>query len=125
MISFPAYTLIAAPFVIAVAVLVPMSTAGAEPTGPLIETTCSYEQLDAAARVEMPQLAARIEQNPNAQKRVRDFLALSVDQRRQRVQDVLDRNPDWRATIDEKRNTPEGQDKVAKLNRVAETCHGY
>lgn len=125
MISFPTYTLITAPFVIAVAVLVPVTIAQAEPTGPLIETTCSYEQLDAAVRVEMPQLAAKLEQNPNAQRKVRDFLALSADQRKQRVQEMLDRNPDWQSTIDEKRNTPEGQDKIAKLNRIADTCHGY
>jgi hemophore-related protein len=125
MISFPTYTLITAPLVIAVAVLVPVTIAQAEPAGPLVETTCSYEQLDAAARVEMPQLAAKLEQNPNAQRRIRDFLGLSVDQRKQRIREVLDRNPDWRQTIDEKRNTPEGQDKVAKLNRVADTCHGY
>ncbi|MCP9275910.1 hemophore-related protein [Mycolicibacterium arenosum] len=125
MISFPVYTALAAPLAAAAVVLVPMSAATAEPAGPLIETTCSYEQLDAALRIEAPQVADRLAQNPTAQQRVRDFLALPVDQRRDRVQDVLARNPDWQQKIDEKRGTPEGQQKIDTMNRIATTCPGY
>lgn len=100
--------------------------AAAEPPGsPLIETTCSYEQLEAAVRVEAPKLAEFLADKPAAQTKARDFLALSPADRRQRLQDVLDRNPEWRKTIDERRGTPEGQAKVARMQRIADTCHGY
>lgn len=125
MISFPVYTALAAPLAAAAVVLVPMSAATAGPAGPLIETTCSYEQLDAALRIEAPQVADRLAQNPTAQQRVRDFLALPVDQRRDRVQNVLARNPDWQQKIDEKRGTPEGQQTIDTMNRIATTCPGY
>lgn len=108
---------------------VPLAATGvasAQPlNGPLIETTCSYAQLEAALQVEAPQASARLAQRPDAQAKLRELVALPVDQRRQRVQQFLDRNPDVRARIDEKRNTPEGQQKVQMLTRVADTCHDY
>jgi hemophore-related protein len=100
--------------------------ASAEPgDGPLIETTCSYPQLMAALQVEAPEASARLAERPEAQAKLQQFVALPVDQRKQRLQQFLDRNPDVRAKIDEKRNTPEGQAKVQMLAGVAATCHNY
>src|SRR5882724_4375479 len=82
--------------------------------GPLIETTGSYPQLMAALQVEAPDASARLAEHPEAQAKLRAFVALPIDQRRQRVQQFLDRNPDVRAKIDEKRDTPEGQAKLQK-----------
>lgn len=106
---------------------VPLSaTASAVPLdGPLIETTCTYEQLAAALQVQAPQASSRLAEHPDAQAKLRALIALPVDQRKARVNGFLDRNPDVRAKIDEKRNTPEGQQKVAMLARVADTCHDY
>lgn len=108
---------------------VSMSGAGiasAEPgAGPLIETTCSYGQLMAALQVEAPEASARLAQRPDAQAKLQEFVALPVDQRKQRVQGFLNRNPDVRAKIDERRNTPEGQEKVQILAGIAATCHNY
>lgn len=108
---------------------VSMSGAGiasAEPgAGPLIETTCSYAQLMAALQVEAPEASARLAQRPDAQAKLQEFVALPVDQRKQRVQGFLDRNPDVRAKIDERRSTAEGQGKVQMLARLAATCHNY
>ncbi|RDH79922.1 hemophore-related protein [Mycolicibacterium moriokaense] len=102
------------------------ATASAAPLdGPLIETTCSYEQLTAALQVQAPQASARLADSPDAQARLRDLIALPVDQRRQRIQGFLDRNPDVRAMIDDKRNTPEGQQKMQMAAQVANTCHDY
>lgn len=102
------------------------AAASADPgDGPLIATTCSYEQLAAALQVNAPQASARLAGNPDAQARLRELVALPVDQRRQRVQGFLDRNPDVRARIDEKRGTPEGQQKLQMLARIADTCHDY
>lgn len=100
--------------------------ASAEPgDGPLIQTTCSYPQLEAALQVEDPELSARLAQNPDAQAKLQAFIALPVDQRKQRVQQKLAENPQWQAKIDAKRNTPEGQEKVALAERIADTCHNY
>lgn len=102
------------------------AAASAEPIdGPLIETTCSYEQLAAALQVQAPQASARLADHPDAQAKLRALIALPVDQRRQRIEGFLDRNPDVRAKIDEKRRTPDGQQKVEMLARIADTCHDY
>ena len=126
MVSSRPFTFLGACLVTAVTLIAASGPASADPARtPLIETTCSYEQLESALQVEAPQLAARLAQNPDAQNDVRNFLALSVDQRHQRVQEVLARNPGWQQKIDKKRATPEGQEKVAMMKRVADTCHGY
>jgi hemophore-related protein len=93
--------------------------------GPLIETTCSYAQLMAALQVEAPAASARLAEHPDAQAKLQEFVALPVDQRKQRLQQFLDRNPDVRAKIDQKRNTPEGQAKIQMLAGIAATCHNY
>jgi len=107
----------------------PLTVAGAASAqpfnGPLIETTCSYAQLEAALQVEAPEASARLAERPEAQARLQELVALPVDRRKERVQQFLDRNPDVRARIDEKRNTPEGQEKVQMLTRVGDTCHNY
>jgi len=100
--------------------------ASADPgDGPLIGTTCSYAQLVAALQVEAPAASARLAEHPDAQAKLQEFVALPVDQRKQRLQQFLDRNPDVRAKIDEKRNTPEGQAKIQMLAGIAATCHNY
>lgn len=106
--------------------ITPAWIASAEPgEGPLIETTCSYAQLEAALQVEAPEASARLAERPDAQAKLQGLIALPVDQRRQRLQQFLDRNPDVRAKIDEKRGTPEGQEKIQMLARIADTCHNY
>ena len=100
--------------------------ASAQPLdGPLIHTKCSYDQIVAALRVEAPDAAAKLEQKPEKQAKMREFFALPVDQRQQRMQQKLDENPERQAKMEAKRNTPEGQAKIATMNRVAETCGNY
>ena len=126
MVSSRPFTLIGACLATTIVLIAASGPASADPVGtPLIETTCSYEQLDATLQVEAPQLAERLAQNSNAQNELRNFLALPVDKRHQRVQDLFARNPGWQQKIDQKRATPEGQEKVAMMKRVANTCHGY
>jgi hemophore-related protein len=91
----------------------------------LIETTCSYSQLVAALQVEAPDLAEQLAGNPQAQTKLQAFIAMPIDKRKLRVQHKLDENPQWRATIEDKQNTPEGQQKMQALGRIAATCHGY
>lgn len=99
--------------------------ASAQPGGPLIETTCNYAQIEAALRVEAPEVSTRLAEDPDAQAKVQKLLGLPIDQRKQQVQSFLDRNPDVAAKIEQKRNSPEGQDKLQKMQRVADTCHNY
>jgi hemophore-related protein len=104
----------------------PLPTASADPAdGPLIQTTCSYPQLMAAMQVEAPNASARLAERPQAQAKLQEFVALPIDQRKQRVQRFLDRNPDVRAMIEQKRNTPEGQAKLQTAAEIAATCHNY
>lgn len=103
-----------------------VATAGvAAAAGPLMSTTCSYDQLVAAVNVEAPQLGGVLAESPEAQAKLRAFLALPVAQREQRVEAALDRNPDLRNDIEHRRNTPEGQQKLATMARIADTCHDY
>lgn len=105
--------------------LMTAAAASAQPAGPLIETTCSYAQLEAALQVEAPEASTRLAENPDARARVQTLLGLPIDQRRQRVQSFLDRNPDVASMIEQKRNTPDGRDKLLKMQRIADTCHNY
>lgn len=111
---------------VAASLLSSAGIASAEPgDGPLIQTSCSYAQIVAALRVEMPDVATQLDQRPDAQAKLQGFIALPVDQRKQRLQERLDANPQWRAKIDEKSGTPEGQEKIQMLGRIADTCHSY
>ena len=105
--------------------LMTAAAASAQPAGPLIETTCSYAQLEAALQVEAPEASGRLAENPDAQGKVQALLGLPIDQRRQRLQAFLDRNPDVASMIEQKRNTPEGQEKLLQMQRIADTCHNY
>lgn len=110
---------------VVVALSLPAPASALPLDGPLIETTCSYAQLEAALQVEAPTAAARLAERPDAQAKLQELVALPVDARRARVQSFLDRNPDVQNMIDEKRSTPEGQQKVQMLARIADTCHNY
>lgn len=90
-----------------------------------VETTCSYSQLEAALQSDAPDAAARLAARPQAQARLQLLLALPVDERWQAVQSFLDRNPDVQAKVDQNRDTPQGQQAIATLNRVSSTCHNY
>lgn len=93
--------------------------------GPLIQTSCTYPQLEAALRAEAPRAADRLAANPGAQNRVQELLGLPVDQRRERIQGFLDRNPDMARIAEERRATPAGQEMMARMERVAQTCPNY
>jgi hemophore-related protein len=84
---------------------------------PVIQTTCSYDQIVAALRVVNPPAAGLLDQYPEAQGYLRDFVGLPVDQREQR----LNAYPQWQQRI----NSPSGQQTLQTLTQVADTCHNY
>src|ERR1700739_417544 len=53
--------------------------------GPIVNTTCSYTQVVAALQAKAPDIANALTADPKAQAGLRQFLALSPDQRRQYV----------------------------------------
>lgn len=108
------------------ALLVPAS-ASAQPGvgGGLIETTCTFAQVDAAIHAEAPRLAERLDSHPDRKAKLQELLALPVDQRKQRAQQWLDAHPNAKTKMDERRNSPEGQQRVDKLRNIANSCHNY
>ena len=103
-----------------------MPAASAVPLdGPLIQTSCTYPQIEAALRAEAPQAADRLAANPGAQNRVQELLSLPVEQRRERIQGFLDRNPDMARIAEERRASPAGQEMEQRMARVAQTCPTY
>jgi hemophore-related protein len=50
--------------------------------GPIINTTCNYSQVVAALQATAPDVASALTADPRAQAGLRQFLALSPDQRR-------------------------------------------
>ncbi len=59
----------------------------------LAGTTCSYAQVTAAMNAEAPALAAQLYLRPDMQANLQSFLALPVDQRRQRIAQEQVANP--------------------------------
>ncbi|RVW06675.1 hemophore-related protein [Rhodococcus spongiicola] len=127
---------IAAAGAVAAAVLVP-GVASAQP-GPLASTTCSADQIDAAIRAEAPQLAAWLDENPEAKEKREAFWAKSPEER-QGVMDNRDEkreaframSPEERQAMSENRDRP-GKPSTSqrsvmseKAQVIADTCGNY
>lgn len=89
--------------------------------GPLVNTTCSYEQVNAALLVESPDLANELAKYSIAQNRLKQFLAAPVDQRQQIIQQAMSSYPQWQSKV----GTPEGQQYAGAVAQVAATCNNY
>lgn len=88
---------------------------------PLVNSTCNYDQVVAALGAEAPDLASMLGMYPQAQTKLRQFLALPADQREQKIQQGLAANPQFEA----KSGTPEGQQMIQEVTQVANTCQNY
>ncbi|MEV6430282.1 hemophore-related protein [Nocardia sp. NPDC051463] len=115
------------------ALLVP-GIAAAAPGGPghlLAETTCSFAQVDAALHAAAPELAARLDANPERKAKLEQLLDLPPEQRRAAIQQRLDdpavkeRIEEHRGKIEERRNDPRFTEMRDKMQTVADTCHNY
>ena len=74
--------------------------ASADPiTSALATTTCSYAQISAALNTQAPDLAAMLNQRPQMQARLQQFLALPMDQRQQRIAEQQAANPQMQQVI--------------------------
>jgi hemophore-related protein len=100
--------------------------ASAQPDlSPLINTTCSYQQVTAALGAQAPDLAAELSKYPPAQAKLQRFLAAPVDARQTMVQQALAAHPQWQNTIDGKAGTSQGRQVQSELLAVAGTCNNY
>ncbi|MDH6243981.1 hemophore-related protein [Mycobacterium sp. OTB74] len=88
---------------------------------PLVTTTCTYNQITAALAAEAPDLASLLSSRPQAQARLQQFLALTVDQRQQRVDQQLAVNPKAQGLIADRLGSPQAQE----LTQVANTCNTF
>ncbi|WP_193047044.1 hemophore-related protein [Mycolicibacterium baixiangningiae] len=96
------------------AVAIPLSAgvASAQPNlGPIINTTCSYDQVIAALNDQHPDLAAQFAQQRSGQQAVRSFLASSPQQRQ--------------ATVAFLQGNPTAQAYFGPISNVASTCKNY
>ncbi|MFD3747582.1 hemophore-related protein [Nocardia sp. NPDC058633] len=75
------FTALAAASTIGVAAAAP-----AERSHPILDTTCSVEQIEAAALVHAPALAARMAQHPEHREKLAELLAKTPEQRRAAVE---------------------------------------
>ncbi|WP_051132930.1 hemophore-related protein [Nocardia paucivorans] len=105
--------------------LVPTGATAQSIEAALLETTCSYPQVEAAIRAEAPELAAILDANPEGKTKLQEFLALPVEQRKQRSQEYLDTHPEARTRMEERSNAPEAQRYRDIARRIADTCHNY
>jgi hemophore-related protein len=106
------------------AIVAPIAAAAPD-LSPLVNTTCSYNQVVAALNVQAPDLASELSQYPPAQARLQKFLAAPVDVRQQMVQQALAAHPQWQDAAQEKAGTPKGQQAQSVLLAVAGTCGNY
>ncbi|BBY14976.1 hemophore-related protein [Mycolicibacterium litorale] len=96
------------------AVAIPLSAgvASAQPDlGPIINTTCTYDQVIAALNDQHPDLAAQFAQQRSGQAAVRNFLASSPQQRQ--------------ATVAFLQGNPTAQAYFGPISDVANTCNNY
>ncbi|MEU7768277.1 hemophore-related protein [Nocardia sp. NPDC049190] len=106
------------------ALLIP-ATASAQPGPGLLETTCSFEQIDAAVHAQFPEFAARLDAHPDRKAKAQEFLSLPVDQRKQRAKEFLDTHPEAKAKFEQRRDSPQAQERIQKMRTIADTCHNY
>jgi hemophore-related protein len=104
--------------VIAAAATMGVGVASAGPDlSPIINTTCSYEQVTAALNVVSPDMAAKLAQNPMVRSRLQAFLAAPIDERQQMAQQAMARGGGGGGA--------NPQQILSTLTQVANVCHNY
>ncbi|WP_225727853.1 MULTISPECIES: hemophore-related protein [unclassified Nocardia] len=108
-----------------VTVLLGPGIAAADPTSmiaPLLDTTCSFDQVDKALHAKAPLLANMLDNNPAQKAEIQQKFNLPPDQRRAELQKAIDANPDAAAQAE---NDPRAAGIAEQLRQVAAACHNY
>lgn len=115
---------IAAAGTLAAAALVP-GIASADPTDSdsarLVNSTCSFAQIDAAMHDVTPRLAARLDQAPERKAQLADFFSKSPADR----QAVLDAHPQLKSRLETVPTEGPAVEWRAKALTIADTCGDY
>jgi len=123
--SRPAVAALAAGATASVAVLLSPAIAAADPmtlAGPLLNSDCTFAQVDAALHAKAPQLAAMLDTNPTQKAELQRKFDQPVEQRRAELQAAIDANPD--AAKDTENDSRAGS-LAETIRTVAESCHSY
>jgi hemophore-related protein len=116
MIKLSAIGLVAAVGVSAWSLITGTGDASADPDlSPVINTTCTYSQVESALRAQNPAAAAGLSASPTAQGALRGFLASTPDQRRQIYQELRSR-PGSEQYV---------QQYAGAVLQVANTCNNF
>ncbi|TSD96639.1 hemophore-related protein [Skermania sp. ID1734] len=92
---------------------------------PLIDSPCSFAQLDSALHAEAPDMAARLDAHPDRKAMLAQFFNLPVNQREAALQKFLADHPDAANQLQQAQNDPRFPGVRDKLLEVANTCQNY
>ena len=97
---------------LALSLPISVGVASAQPDlGPVINTTCTYDQVIAALNAQRPDLAQQFSQQPVGQAAVRSFLASPVSERQR--------------TVAQLRGNPVAQQYLGAVLQIAGSCNNY
>ncbi|WP_216912154.1 hemophore-related protein [Nocardia noduli] len=116
---------LAAGGVASAAVLLSPGIAAAAPNdlvAPLLNSDCTFAQVDAALHVESPQLAALLDANPSQKAELQRSFDQPVEQRRAELQRRIDENPE---AAQQAQNDPRAAELAETIATVAAVCHNY
>ncbi|WP_067673333.1 hemophore-related protein [Nocardia miyunensis] len=90
--------------------------------GPLLNTTCSFDQVDRALHAKNPQLASILDSNPSQKAQLKAKFDEPVQQRRAEAQQYLAQHPETQQQI---QNDPRSSSLQRTIQAVADSCHNY
>ncbi|WP_040794424.1 hemophore-related protein [Nocardia higoensis] len=100
-----------------------LASAGpAELAEPLLSSDCSFAQVEAALRVEAPELAQLLDANPSQKAMLQQQFDRPVEERRAEFQRALEQNPE---AAQQAQTDPRAAQLSQVLAQVAATCHNY
>ncbi|WP_327112327.1 hemophore-related protein [Nocardia sp. NBC_01730] len=108
-----------------VALFLSPAIAAADPmelAAPLLDSTCSFAQVDAALHAKAPQLASMLDANPTQKAELQRKFDQPVEQRRAELRRTIDANPEAARDAENDPRTTQLRDT---LRVVAESCHSY
>ncbi|MBF6062187.1 hemophore-related protein [Nocardia terpenica] len=121
---FAAATLAVGTLTTVAALLIP-GTASADPAelaAPLLNSTCTFDQVDAALRDKAPQLASALDADPEQKGKLKQMFDQPVEHRRAQAQAYLSQHPDQARQAE---NDPRAAGIGQTLRAVADSCHNY
>ncbi|WP_069162266.1 hemophore-related protein [Nocardia altamirensis] len=121
----PTVAVLAAGGLATVAMMLSPAIAAAGPmelAAPLLESDCSFAQVDAALHAKAPQLASMLDANPTQKAELQRKFDQPVEKRRADLQQAINENPD---AVRQAENDPRTAQLRETIQAVANSCHNY